>query len=129
MRICDWVKKIGFCILTMAMSQAFANHSPGLHLQLQNQTIDINNNDVEVAQIFQVDLVHSGVMLALKARMADKLAVATEPLVGQQVVWIWNGRVVYIQKLEKPLSADINILNLTSQEAEEVVKLGPKRLY
>lgn len=113
----------------MAMSPAFANHSPGLHLQLQNQTIDINKNDVEVAQLFQIDQVHSGVMLALKPRMADKLAVATEPLVGQQVVWIWNGRVLYVQKLDQPLSADINILNLTSQEAEEVVKLAPKRLY
>ncbi len=113
----------------VAIPQVFANHSAGLHLQLQNQTIDINKNDVEVAQLFQVDQVHSGVMLALKVKMADKLAVATEPMVGQQVVWIWNGKVVYIQKLEQPLSGDINILNLTTQEAEEVVKLGPKRLY
>lgn len=121
----NYISGILGIILLLIMTTGLVNHSSGLHLQLQNKTIDINKKDVEDAQTFQVDRDHFGVMLRLSAKAGQKLTTATEGLDGQQVLWIWDGKVVYIQKLIAPLNTDVNVLNLTATEAEEIGKLKP----
>jgi hypothetical protein len=96
--------------------------SSGLHLQLPDKMIDINKQDVEQLLLFQVDSKHSGIMIKLKERVGEKLTAQTQGLEGKPVVWIWNGRVLSMQKLTAPMDKDINVLNLTTPEAEEISK-------
>lgn len=121
----NYIRGILGTILLFILTTGLTNHSSGLHLQLPEKTIDINKNDVEDAQSFQVDRDHFGVMLRLSAKAGQKLTTVTEGLVGQQVLWIWDGKVVYVQKLIAPLTTDVNVLNLTAAEAEEIGKLKP----
>lgn len=100
----------------------FANHSTGLHLQLPEKTVDINFIDIEEVQVFATDSNHSALMLKLKPKISAQLTHLTENLVGQPVVWIWNGRVLSMEKLQEPISKDVSIFNFTPQEAEEISK-------
>ncbi len=113
-----------FIVLLFFMMPGYANHSPGLHVLLPDKTLDIQAKDVEESQVFQLDSKHSGVMLKLTTPAGARLTAATSALIGKDVLWVWDGRAIFIQKLIAPLGTDINILNLTTQEAEQVGKLG-----
>lgn len=102
----------------------YANHSKGLHIQLPDKTIDISTKEIEEAQQFKLDDKHFGVMLRLNSAAGTRLTQATRNLRGKDALWIWNGRAVYMQKLQAPLDTDINVLNLTAQEANEISSLG-----
>lgn len=106
-------------LLSCLNTTAFAACT-GLHLQLPNSIIDIKKQDVQELHVFQLDALHSGIMLKLTEKTGNRLAAQTQSLVGEEVVWIWNGRVVGVEKLANKMSQDVNVLNLTKQEAEEI---------
>ena len=113
------INSILCCIFFMS-SLTYANHRVGLFLQLPDKTVEIKKSDVEELQTFLMDRNHKGMMLKLKAPVGEKLTALTAPLIGKTILWIWNGRVISVSKLTTPLSKDINILNFTTQEAEEL---------
>lgn len=97
----------------------FANHSNGLHLQLPNKILDIQKSDIEEFQMFQVNPQTASVMLKLKPATADKLYKLTENLIGQPIVWIWNGRVISMETLKSPINNVVTVNNFTVFEAED----------
>lgn len=122
------MKKVFFLLATLFLvtisCSSFANHSKGLHLQLPDKTVDILPKDIEEAQLFKVNQNQTGIMLRLSSNAGAKLTTLTQSLIGVDVYWIWNGRVLSVQKLHEPLSTDVNIFNLTDEEAEAMAKLG-----
>lgn len=118
------LKLLGCLLFMLTPVYASYNHSKGLHVELPSNTLDISSKDIEEAQVFRIDSTHSGVMLRLTAKAGARLTTATQSFIGKDVLWIWDGRAIFIQKLTAPLGTDINILNLTTQEAEEVSKLS-----
>lgn len=111
------MRKIISCVLSCLIAGNVFAATSSLHLQLPDKLIDINKQDVEQLHIFQLDRLHYGVMLKLNQKTGAKLMAETQGVIGKPVVWIWNGRAVSIEKLAARMDQDINVLNLTRQEA------------
>lgn len=103
-------------------SQAMANHAKGLHLQLPSQLIDIKATDIQTVQVFANNSNSVMIMLRLKPNKGEYLQKVTQTQLGQPVTWIWNGRVLAIETLNTPLSAEFTVCHFTPAEAEEFKK-------
>jgi hypothetical protein len=104
-----------FCCLV------WADHS-GLHVQVGDVTVAIGKKDLEEMEIFQTGKGLASALLKLKPATATRLFNLTQKSIGQPVLWIWNGRVLSIQKLQSPLGEDLTVYNFTSFEAEDFSK-------
>lgn len=111
------IRIIGVLLLLLCVP-VMANHSNGLHLQLPNEVIDINRSDIDELHVFQTDAASASIMLKLKSGSADKLQKATEKALGSTAVWIWNGRVLSVEKLKQPMSRDLTVHYFKPEEAE-----------
>lgn len=114
---------IGSFFVYFLCTEVQANHSKGLHLQLsESNIIDFSFKDISDLHVFKTSCNHASVMLVLSPNAANKYARLTRGSVGTPVAWIWDGRVVGIEKLKAPLSKDLTIHHLTNQEAEDFRK-------
>ncbi len=109
-------------LLLIALLSSFSVCANGLHVQVRDKMMDITKNDVEELQIFQSGKGVAAALLRLRPEAAERLQRLTEKNIGQQVLWIWKGRVLCAQKLRAPLGEDIAVHNFTTFEAEDFEK-------
>src|SRR5947199_289435 len=113
------MKYLMVLILSLFSCIASANHSNGLHLQLPDTTVDVPICDIEDLQVVQTGDGTALVMLRLKSEPARRLYQLTKKNLGKPAMWIWNGRVLSMQKLASPLREDLTVNNFTSFEADD----------
>jgi hypothetical protein len=106
-----------FCWSALGLA---ANHQPGLHLQLQDVTVAIKRSDVEDIQVFHPNAEKASAVIRLRPKMADQIYMLTSKALGQQMLLIWNGRVVSVQKLDVAINEYLAVLNLTAFEADDL---------
>lgn len=112
-----------FCLVFISQGVAEVNHSGGLHLQLPNQLIDFKLSDIENLEIVPVSKDLASIMLRFNSVAADRLYKLTQNAVGQTAVWIFDGRVLGVEKLQAPISYDLTVHNFKQFEAEDFKKM------
>lgn len=105
------------CLL--ASNFVSANHCDGLSLQLPGTTINIKTSDIDQAQAFKTSQDYLSIMLKLKPKLATQLTKLTEKEIGNTALWIWNSRVLSIEKLTAPIGKDLTVHHFKSSEADE----------
>jgi hypothetical protein len=110
-----------FLVLGCIGLQTFAaNYRHGLHLQFPDCTIEIKRSDIEEMLIYQTSPNNASALIKFQTNFANNVYKVTTNEIDQQMVLVLNGRVVGVQKIEKPINGYINVPNLTPFEADDL---------
>lgn len=110
-----------FLVFVSAVA-ATMNHAQGLSLQIKDKYFEFKSNNIEQAVVTILSDKKAAILLKLKPQAASLLHSLTESAIGETALWIWNGKIICLNKLNTALDKDLTVFNIDPDEAERFVK-------